>query len=359
MTKRKGTFFPTPAFLRMASVGLDISDKSIKYAELAEFKGSLRILRHGEVLVPPGVIVSGKIEDKKKMIEILKALKKKESLKFIRASLPEEQIYSFEIQVPVGKENAVREAIELSLEEHIPIKAQDATFDFEVIKDDGKNVLASVSAAPVSFVDSYVDIFKSAGLVPLSFELEAGAIARAIVPKGDKKYFMIVDFGQTRTGISIVGENSVKFTTSIDLGGFALTRMIEKSIGVTFEEAEKLKLDVGLDSSSEKNDVYNAILSGVGVLRDEINKHYVYWHTHKNDDGSVRPKIDKIIFCGGNANLKGLMEYLESTLRTDVEIGNPWVNIFDLKDEVPSIQRDEALSYTPALGLALADFFYD
>ena len=62
----------------MASVGLDISDKSIKYAELAESKGSLKILRHGEVLVPPGVIVSGKIEDKKKMIELVTLLKKTE-----------------------------------------------------------------------------------------------------------------------------------------------------------------------------------------------------------------------------------------------------------------------------------------
>lgn len=359
MAKRKGTFFPTPAFLRMSSVGLDISDKSIKYTELGEFRGSLRVLRHGEVLVPPGVIVSGKIEDKKKMIEILKALKKKESLKFIRASLPEEQIYSFEIQVPSGKEESVRESIELSLEEHIPIKAQDATFDFEVIKNDGKNILASVSAAPISFVDSYVDIFESAGLVPLSFELEAGAIARAIIPKGEKKYFMIVDFGQTRTGISIVGDGAVKFTTSIDLGGFALSRMIEKSVGVSFEEAESLKVSVGLNSATDKKDVYNAILNGVGVLRDEINKHYVYWQTHKDESGGTRSKIEKIIFCGGNANLVGLIEYLESTLRTDVEIGNPWVNIFDLKDEVPNIQRDEALSYTPALGLALADFFYD
>ena len=55
----------------------------------------------------------------------------------------------------------------------------------------------------------------------------------------------------------------------------------------------------------------------------------------------------------------GLIEYLESTLRTEVVIGDPWVNIFDLKDQVPNIPRDEALSYTPALGLALADFFYD
>lgn len=359
MIKSKRNSFPTPAFLRMSSVGLDISDKSIKYAELTESSRGLKILRHGEVLVPPGVIVSGKIEDKKKMIEILKTLKQKESLKFIRASLPEEQIYSFEIKVPLGKEEEVREAIELSLEDHIPIKAMDAVFDFEVIKSDGKNVLASVSAAPDSFVRSYVDIFESAGLVPLSLELEAGAIARAMIPKGDKKYFMTVDFGQTRTGISIIGDGAVKFTTSIDFGGFALSRVIEKSIGVSFEEAEKLKVAVGLNSNTDKKDVYNAVLSGIGVLRDEINKHYVYWQTHKDENGEVRPKIEKIIFCGGNANLFGLIEYLESTLRTEVIIGDPWINIFDLKEQVPNIPRDEALSYTPALGLALADFFYD
>ena len=62
-------FFPTPSFLRFASVGIDVSDQSIKYAELKHMHGELRLGRYGSVVIPPGVIVSGRIQDSRKLAE--------------------------------------------------------------------------------------------------------------------------------------------------------------------------------------------------------------------------------------------------------------------------------------------------
>ena len=83
-------FFPVPEFLSTSSFGLDISDESLKFIELINTKNGIRVGRHGERNIPPGIIESGKIKDPKKMEEILMLLKKEERLKSVRVSLLEE-----------------------------------------------------------------------------------------------------------------------------------------------------------------------------------------------------------------------------------------------------------------------------
>ena len=59
-------FFPVPKMLSAPSFGLDISDESLKFAELVSTRRGLRTGRYGEREIPPGVIESGKIKDEKK-----------------------------------------------------------------------------------------------------------------------------------------------------------------------------------------------------------------------------------------------------------------------------------------------------
>ena len=102
-------FFPTPKFLELPSFGLDISDESIKFIELVRTKDGIRVNRFGERKIPPGIIESGKIKDPKQMEEILVSLRKEEGLKSVRVSLPEEQVYLFNLKLEkAGLEN-VRE----------------------------------------------------------------------------------------------------------------------------------------------------------------------------------------------------------------------------------------------------------
>ena len=82
-----------------SSFGLDISDESVKFIELIHSKGGIKTGRYGERIIPPGVIESGKIKDSKKMEEILSTLRKEEGVRSVRVSLPEEQVYLFELRL--------------------------------------------------------------------------------------------------------------------------------------------------------------------------------------------------------------------------------------------------------------------
>jgi type IV pilus assembly protein PilM len=348
-------FFPIPSFLSSPSFGLDISEESIKFVELLENKNGIELGRYGEREIPPGIIESGKIKNLKKMEEILIALKKDEKINTVRVSLPEEQVYLFRINL--GKEGLedIREGIEFSLEENIPIPAQDVVFDYEILDENDKSLYIQVAAIPKNVVDNYLSVFENSGIAVSFLEMEAQAIARAVIKKGDQETYMIVDFGKRRTGISVFSKGNLMFTSTIDVGGVVLTNVIQKSFKISFEEAEKMKQKYGLGRDSEKKEMFSVLLNGVSVLRDEISRHLLFWNTSKNEEGRSHSLIKKIILCGGDSNLVGLPEYISVSMKIKVETANVWVNINDREKYIPDMNFEQSLSYATSIGLALGD----
>lgn len=349
-------FFPLPHFLLPPSFGLDVSDESIKFLQLLPTKDGIRIGRYGERKIPPGIIQSGKIQDLKRMEEILVALRKEEGIKSVRVSLPEEQMYLFQLRLEKAGLKNIREAIELSLEEHIPVASQDAIFDYEIIAEDVQALDVQVATIPYNIIESYLEVFKNAEMHAESFELEAQAIERAVIKENDKGTYMIVDFGEKRTGIFIISRGAVMFTSTLDVGGVTLNEMIAKNFKVSLDEAEKMKKEFGLQRNASNKEIFSVLLNSVSILRDEIVKHFLYWQTHKDEEGKTNPPIEKIILCGGDSNLIGLSEYLAVSLKSKVEMADVWLNIIDTEKSVPEIGFKQALSFAAALGLALGDF---
>ncbi len=357
MKKLYNYYFPTPTYLAMNSFAIDISDQSIKYGELTATPLGLRLGHFGKEKIPTGVVVSGKIEDQEQLVNILKKLKKKENLNFVRVSLPEEQMYLFTLSLPKVNERELRDIILLQIEEHIPLKAVDTIFEYDIISSSPNNILVEVSAIAKYTIDAYLSSFKNAGLTVLSFELEAQAIARAVISSEDKGPVMIVDFGDTRTGVSIVHDGKVFFTTTLDMGGINLTSMIAKNFSLSLDKAEEMKRSYGLDGISNIEDIFPVILNGISVLRDELNKQYQYWKSHDNW-GISHDQINRIILCGGDSNLTGLSEYLEASMKIKVDHANAWINISDMKISIPNMSFEESLGYATVLGLALGGFSY-
>jgi len=349
-------FFPVPSFLAIPSFGLDISDESLKFIELINVKNGLRVGRHGERSIPSGIIESGKIKNPKKMEEMLLQLKAEVGIKSVRVSLPEEQVYLFKLRLEKLGLVSIRESIELSLEEHVPLQASEAIFDYELLGQDKQSLELQVAVIPKNVIENYLSIFKNSQIRVQSFELEAQAIARAVVKNGDLETYMIVDFGERRTGIFILSKGVVMFTSTLDVGGVMLNEVIAKNFKISLEEAEKMKKKYGLLRNTENKEIFSILLNSVSILRDEVVKHFLYWHTHKGAEGESNPPIKKIILCGGDSNLIGLSDYLSISMKTEVEMANVWVNIADTERRIPEIVFKQALSFAASLGLALRNY---
>jgi Tfp pilus assembly PilM family ATPase len=116
----------------------------------------------------------------------------------------------------------------------------------------------------------------------------------------------------------------------------------------------QIKNTEGLQNTKQNAEVYG-VLSGIaGTIKDELQTRIHYWHT-RDVDRDER-KIEKVILCGGSANLMGLPEYLSESLSIPTERARVWQNAFSLESFVPPITQRYSLGYATAIGLALHDF---
>lgn len=338
----------------MPSVGLDISDDTVRVLELAPSKTGFMVARYESRKFSLGVVEGGQIMDRQKLKDAISVLATDMKLSHANVSLPEEQAYLANLKIPKVDRSEVRGAIELQLEEHVPIAANEAIFDYiivdnpEVEKKGYMDVVVSVISRGV--VDEYMEVFSGTGITPLSFELESQSMARAVVPYGDIGTFMVVDIGKVATAIFVVGKGVVQFAASVEIGGDDITHAIEKQFSVEYAEAERRKMKDGIIGNQGNNGLYQSILPVISELRSRINRHYLYWQSHKEE--KFGGDIERVILCGGASNLRGLPEYLAMGLEVGVEVANPWVNVDEFENYIPPIPFRESLAYVTAIGLA-------
>ncbi|OGZ04904.1 MAG: hypothetical protein A3C93_03855 [Candidatus Lloydbacteria bacterium RIFCSPHIGHO2_02_FULL_54_17] len=339
----------------MSAVGLDVSADAVRFIELEPGKGGLVVSRYATRNIPEGVITGGHVGDKKKLKEAIALLAREHKLSFANISLPEEQGYLANMRIPRVSPKELHDAIEIRLEEHIPIPAADAVFDYTVVDDPATRrsgmIDVVVSALPKAIVLDYLEIFHDTGVIPKAFEFESGAMARAVVPKGDKGTFLVADVGKMMTDVFVVAGGVVQFSASLDIGGHYLTQAIERALHVSCEEAEMLKVKHGLVGEEKDKAVRAAILPTMLDLRARLLRHYSYWQTHHGEKAGGN--IECVYITGGGANLRGIEEYLAIGLDVRVVTANPWVNVNSFENYVPELKLREAYGYTAAIGLAL------
>ena len=355
----KNSLLPTPKFLLMPAAGIDISDRSIKYVKLVPQAHGFSLDSFCDIPLGPGIVENGQIISQNKLREVLIELREKYKISFVRTALPEKQMYFFRMTIPSGPYQVLHDTIELSLEDHVPIPAAETVFDFDVVGHTGADVEVAVTASLGTVVDSYISTFKSAGLSLLSIELEADALARAVIHREDKFAHLIVDFGETRTGIAVAYGGQIYFTSTVGIGGQILTDTLAKHFNISNDEAEKMKREFGLRRNSPHQDLFSLLLNNIAVLRDEINRHFIYWHTHPDEKGVARPPIEQIVLVGGDSNLAGLSDYLSVSLRVKTVVADIWTNVNFPKHGVPELSRQDSLGYATAIGLSMHDINND
>lgn len=359
--------FPVPQKIAMPAVGLDVSDHSMKFIELVPTRAGLRVGRFATEEIPEGIIVGGTIARRDALCDVLSKFRQKHNLTFVRASLPEEPGYIFTTQVPAVAPSEIKSLLQFKLEEHVPIAPSDAVADYDIVASDPAGAdaptqhIVAVSVFPEAFAQDYANLLHTAGLTPVSLEIEAQAIARAVVPKGDLDTCMVVDIGRMRSGVSVATCGVVRFTTTVEVGGEALGAAIKQALpNLSDEEFTALKNDEGLAHAKNK-DVRAAMERFAETLCASIEKYYMYWQTHKDAKDAQDMQIGmlgnqtirKIILSGGYANLAGLPEHLSRELRVKTVRANAWTNVFSIDDYIPPIAYRDSLSYATAIGLTL------
>ena len=325
ISNKQKTFFdlfPTPEFLLFSTTGIVITDTDIKFVQLRKkmFGDGFELIHASKIDNPKGIVESGIINNPSELTSILQNLSAHYSIHYTRANLPDEKAYLFTAYINWVPHEGLNDAIAFIIEENAPVSLAESVFDFEIISEDkraGKIKLA-VSVLPKNVVETYVKIFESVGVTPVSFDLESQAIARAVIRQGDKQPILIINLSPEKTGFYVVEEGVVQFSTTLSYG-----------------------ID-GDGSYKNLND-----------LKVEMNKIFGFWEDLVNKSGQTGKKIEKVVLCGIGGNKTDFVEKLMSESKIPYSLADVWQNMFSAKSHVPEISFDVSLDYASVIGLVL------
>lgn len=342
-----------------SAFGLDLSDYSIKVAQLEKKGKFLKLNNYNRISIPEGVIEEGAIKKENKLIEIIKksiTSVKGEPMKtpYVVCSLPEQHSFIKIIQLPVMTLEEIKKAIKWEAEANIPLSLEEVYLSWQIVpsqkKSDHLDVL--ITAAPKNLVDKYLEALRGADIEPIVFEIESVATARSLIKdEFSPKSVLIIDLGYSRTSFIIFAGNSIRFTSSISsVSNKEMLEGIGEKLNITLKEAQLSKFKIGLD---KKGKIFNALLPFINKLTEKIKDCINFYEQYSKQDQECKGNISEIILCGGGGHLKGLPEYLSSRLKIPVKLGNPWLNIRYSKNKLPAIPFNESPAYATVLGLAL------
>ena len=332
--------------------GLDIGTSSIKAVELEKHDKIWWLTRAGEVQSSKKGLISESQVEREQLVESIKKLVKEARIATnnVVAALPESQIFTRVISMPVLTDRELASAIRWEAEQYIPIPLSDVSLAWQVLlrpekpgADSKMEIL--LIAAPLPLVDKYITILRMAGLKPLSLETEILAMTRVLIASSSPTT-LLVSIGAFTTDITITRGGILTFTRSIATGGDALTRALETELGFEQLQAEEYKKNYGLLEDQLDGKIYAVLKPVFEIIVGEIRKALANYAA-KAADSTVK----RAVICGGGAKMPGAVVYLAQELSMEVQMGDPWVQV--AKQSInPKLTEDRAI-YAVATGLAM------
>ena len=342
---------------KQIAFGLDVSDDSVRAAQFKGRNKKIRLVSLGEVKIPSGIVEDGKVTRTKALADAIKSLLPNTKPRGIRAKnviccLPESKVYTHILEIPKMSKDKLSEAIKWEIEEFIPLSVNQVYLDWEVVGEKEGKFKVLVAASPKNIVDSYLKTLEMAGLKVLALEMESRSLARVLIEKTEKREIvLLVDIGGRTTNLTIFDGNAIQYSTTIPIAGGTFTRKIVTRLNVSVSHAEEMKKRCGLDSRKEKGKVLAAIRDSVDEILREIKDTVEFYEAQSIENN----KIEKIILCGGSANMPKILEYFRSRLKYNIEIADPKkiIALYIPKKTARYLTRDKAISFATCLGLAL------
>lgn len=336
-------------------VGLDIGTHSIKLLEVAGGIDSLSLVHMGVAPLPPESFTEGRLAKPELVAETIRTLAShlKVKRKSVAVSISGYDAMIKKIELPSMTENELAERMQSELGQYIPYNIDEVDVDYQVI-DASKNRpnfmdVLLVAAKKESIVD-FSNLVKLAGFDAAVVDVDFFALCNsfeATLGFDDKRVAML-DIGAGKTLLNIIDKGVPTFTRSISIGGNQLSEAIRDNFGISFEEAEEVKLGDPNHKypAGELQDIFVSVVQG--WLTQCQRALEFYSHNFPED------KIDSIYLSGGSCQIPDLDKVFSEQLKVPVQIFNPIANIYhDAKHFDPAYLAYLGPQMAISFGLAL------
>jgi cell division protein FtsA len=176
----------------------------------------------------------------------------------------------------------------------------------------GKELMVQLytAFAPLIHIGALEQVASQLDMDLLAVAAEPFAVSRSVIGDDTESTMsaILMDVGGGTTDIAVLHEGGVQGTKMFGIGGRAFTRSVERDLGVTFDQAESMKLALskGAISGKTKIQTERALTKTVKVWRSGVE-------LALEEFDQLNHLPHRILLCGGGASLDMLVDELEQT----------------------------------------------
>jgi type IV pilus assembly protein PilM len=337
-------------------VGVDIGSSSVKAVELQGKNGDFQLVSLGYESLEPDSVVDGQIMELNAVSNAISSIFNEHKIKTTRvaAGVNGHSVIVKNIVLPQMTEDELQESFAWHAEEHIPFDISDVNLDYHVTNrsDDAIHVL--LAACKRDKVANLKQAIQLAGKQPTVVDVDAFALQNCYELNYDPQpghVVALLNIGASTTNINILNGVRSVFTRDATFGGNQYTSLLQKEMGLTFDQAEAVKRGMPVPEGIEQRDIAPILDTVSDILALEIQKTMDFYRATVEEGESA---VEKILVSGGGSKLKGLVEFLSKRFEVPVEMFDPFRKIkVDSRGFDPEYMREIVPEMAIAVGLAL------
>ena len=263
--------------------------------------------------------------------------------------IPTAKTFSRTFALPIDKKSSLKDAVNLEVEQYIPMPLEALYVDHQIIKQTKDELTALMCAAPKQMIDPLLEIARNCGLEIAMIEPNMNAVARLLEHTEEGNLpTVIVDIGPATADIAIL-DSAIRVTGGLNVGGNTLTLDIAKKMNIPLETAHQLKVLNGLNAGPRQAKITSSLRPSLIRISNEVKKVIRYY----TDRFPNEPKIEQILIVGSGSNVPGLGEFFTNELIMPARIAVPWQTL-NFGELAPPAKQLRPRFMTSA-GLALID----
>ena len=264
-----------------ATVGLDIGSSIVKAVQLRRSGKGIELEKFGIAEIYPGGDKKAAAESVRelKIAAVRKALQSANiSAKQAITAVSGESIIVRYIQLPDMPEDELKNALKWEAEEYIPFHIDEVNIDSIILgkAGEGGKVDVLLVSAKKELVNEHIDLVRAVGLTPLIIDVDSFAFLNCFevnYQPNPTDVIALINIGAEITSINIYIGGISRFSRDISIAGDTITTSIQSRLGISFVQAEEMKIAAGAPVPSEEAEAEGPAESGLlDTIRGTVEK---------------------------------------------------------------------------------------
>src|SRR5437868_4463363 len=231
------------------------------------------------------------------------------------------------IVLPPMSREELEESIDWHAEEHIPFDLADVSLDYQVTAESSSATHVLIAACKRERIDNIRQAIQLSGRQPVVIDVDTFALQNCYEVNynpSESDVVTLLNIGASTMNVNIVRGTRSLFTRDITVGGSQFTDVLQRSLGLSYQQAEAVKRGATAMPGVEEKSIEPLMSNVTEIVANEIQKTFDFYRATSEDNQTV---VQKILISGGGSKLQGLAAELSARLELPVEVLNPFRNI--------------------------------